>query len=81
LHREFQRLLRRSDQRVTGDGGGRAGNFLAGDFQTGDYLVELTMMILLKDKRRKDGLGYARTFVRQLWRSRRRERRRGSRSL
>ncbi|PZC50371.1 MAG: Protein of unknown function (DUF1446) [Chloroflexi bacterium] len=36
------------------------------DFLTGDYLAELTMMILLKDKTRKEDLGYARTFLRQL---------------
>ena len=36
------------------------------DFLTGDYLAELTMMILLKDKTRREDLGYARTFLRQL---------------
>ena len=36
------------------------------DVLTGDYLAELTMMILLKDKLRRAELGYARTFLRQL---------------
>ncbi len=36
------------------------------DVLTGDYLAELTMMILLKDKMKRSELGYARTFVRQL---------------
>ena len=36
------------------------------DVLTGDYLAELTMMILLKDKTRQEDLGYARTFLRQL---------------
>jgi hypothetical protein len=36
------------------------------DYLTGDYLAELTMLILGKDRLRDPGLGYARTFVRQL---------------
>ena len=36
------------------------------DVLTGDYLAELTLMILLKDQLKDTGLGYARTFLRQL---------------
>lgn len=36
------------------------------DVLTGDYLAELTMMILLKDKMKKAETGYAKTFLRQL---------------
>ena len=36
------------------------------DVLTGDYLAELTMMILLKDKLKDAKLGFARTFLRQL---------------
>ncbi|MEE2777791.1 MAG: acyclic terpene utilization AtuA family protein [Acidobacteriota bacterium] len=36
------------------------------DVLTGDYLAELTMLILLKDKTRDPKRGYARTFLRQL---------------
>ena len=35
------------------------------DYLTGDYLAELTMLILGKDTFKDPGLGYARTFVRQ----------------
>lgn len=36
------------------------------DVVTGDYLAELTMLILGKDTMKDPGLGYARTFVKQL---------------
>ena len=36
------------------------------DVLTGDYLAELTLMILLKDRMKDSTLGYARTFLRQL---------------
>ncbi|MDN5894556.1 MAG: DUF1446 domain-containing protein [Nocardioides sp.] len=36
------------------------------DYLTGDYLAELTMLILGKDTMKDTSLGYARTFVRQL---------------
>ncbi|MGH7790470.1 MAG: acyclic terpene utilization AtuA family protein [Candidatus Binatia bacterium] len=36
------------------------------DVLTGDYLAELTLMILLKDRFKDANLGYARTFLRQL---------------
>ena len=36
------------------------------DVLTGDYLAELTMLILGKDTMKDSSLGYARTFVRQL---------------
>ena len=36
------------------------------DVLTGDYLAELTLMILLKDRMKDANLGYARTFLRQL---------------
>jgi hypothetical protein len=36
------------------------------DVLTGDYLAELTMLILDKNRRREAGTGYASTFVRQM---------------
>ncbi|MFD4557051.1 acyclic terpene utilization AtuA family protein [Streptomyces sp. NPDC058469] len=36
------------------------------DFLTGDYLAELTMLILGRDRLKDPGAGYARTFLRQL---------------
>jgi len=36
------------------------------DVLTGDYLAELTMLILARDRARDASLGYARTFLRQL---------------
>ncbi|MGP3998994.1 acyclic terpene utilization AtuA family protein [Streptomyces sp. 8N706] len=36
------------------------------DILTGDYLAELTMLILGRDRARDPSLGYARTFLRQL---------------
>jgi hypothetical protein len=36
------------------------------DVLTGDYLAELTLLILLKDRLKDADLGYARTFLRQL---------------
>src|ERR1700678_3318288 len=36
------------------------------DVLTGDYLVELTMLILWKARRKDDSLGYATTFLRQM---------------
>src|SRR3990172_1092180 len=36
------------------------------DVLTGDYLAELTLMILFKDRMKHPGAGYARTFLRQM---------------
>lgn len=36
------------------------------DVLTGDYLAELTMLILGRDRLKDPGLGYAKTFLRQL---------------
>ena len=36
------------------------------DVLTGDYLAELTMLILGRDKAKDPSLGYAKTFLRQL---------------
>ena len=36
------------------------------DVLTGDYLAELTLMILFKDRLKRPDAGYARTFLRQM---------------
>ncbi|MFC8454035.1 acyclic terpene utilization AtuA family protein [Kitasatospora sp. NPDC057223] len=36
------------------------------DVLTGDYLAELTMLILARDRQKDPGLGYAKTFLRQM---------------
>ena len=62
--RQLLRLLRRPALRDARDARGsrRAGL----DVLTGDYLAELTMLILGKDPLKDPSLGYARTFVRQV---------------
>ena len=60
--RQLLRLLRRPAVRDA-----RACSRAAAlDVLTGDYLAELTMLILGKDTMKDPSLGYARTFVRQL---------------
>jgi Acyclic terpene utilisation family protein AtuA len=51
-----------------GDHFAAAREMLAGpiDVLTGDYLAELTMLILWKARRRDESLGYATTFLRQM---------------
>ncbi|MFE0818848.1 acyclic terpene utilization AtuA family protein [Streptomyces sp. NPDC058847] len=52
-----------------GDRFGAMREMLAGgplDVLTGDYLAELTMLILGRDRMKDPGAGYARTFLRQL---------------
>jgi hypothetical protein len=51
-----------------GDRFSAAREMLAGpiDVLTGDYLAELTMLILWKARRKDPGLGYATTFLRQM---------------
>ena len=58
------RLLRRPALRDAGDARGWRRAEL--DVLTGDYLAELTMLILGKDHLKDPSLGYARTFVRQV---------------
>ena len=36
------------------------------DYLTGDYLAELTMLILARDRAKSPDRGYAKTFLRQL---------------
>ncbi|MFF0815772.1 acyclic terpene utilization AtuA family protein [Rhodococcus sp. NPDC003318] len=52
-----------------GDRGSAVREMLTGgdlDYLTGDYLAELTMLILGKDRMKDPDLGYAKTFLRQM---------------
>ena len=45
---------------------GASGDGQGLDVLTGDYLAELTMLILARDRLKDPSAGYARTFLRQL---------------
>ena len=62
--RQLLRLLRRPALGDARDARGRRRARL--DVLTGDYLAELTMLILGRDPLKDPSLGYARTFVRQV---------------
>ena len=52
-----------------GDRAGAVREMLEGgelDVLTGDYLAELTMLILARDRLKEPSLGYAKTFVKQM---------------
>ena len=61
--RQLLRLLRRP---ALGDARDARGPAVGLDVLTGDYLAELTMLILGRDQLKDPSLGYARTFVRQV---------------